>query len=229
MARALARALTGRPARTARKRGSRAAFAVDTIGANGIFRDSAWLTGGRAFGFGIGTMFAVVKTGGKQYKVAPDDVIKVEKLPAEAGAEVTLDQVLMVGDGDNVTVGAPTVAGATVTATVLEQTRGKKIIVFKKRRRQDSRVTKGPRQDLTVLRIGAISPDGKPAKKKAAAKKKPRRPPMPRPRPPPRRRATPTPQPRSKTWPIKKQVVAPVTAATARAGAWALKSSAARS
>ena len=58
-------------------------------------------------------MFAVVKTGGKQYKVAPDDVIKVEKLPVEAGAEVTLDQVLMVGDGDNVTVGAPTVAGAT--------------------------------------------------------------------------------------------------------------------
>ena len=162
----------GRPARTARERGSRAAFAVDTIGANGIFRDFAWLTGGRAFGFGIGTMFAVVKTGGKQYKVAPDDVIKVEKLPAEAGAEVTLDQVLMVGDGDNVTVGAPTVAGATVTATVLEQTRGKKIIVFKKRRRQDSRVTKGHRQDLTVLRIGAISPDGKPARKKAATKKK---------------------------------------------------------
>ncbi|MED5337432.1 MAG: 50S ribosomal protein L21, partial [Pseudomonadota bacterium] len=64
------------------------------------------------------------------------------------------------------------VAGATVTATVLEQTRGKKIIVFKKRRRQDSRVTKGHRQDLTVLRIGAISPDGKPAKKKAATKKK---------------------------------------------------------
>ena len=117
-------------------------------------------------------MFAVVKTGGKQYKVAPDDVIKVEKLPAEAGAEVTLDQVLMVGDGDNVTVGAPTVAGATVTATVLEQTRGKKIIVFKKRRRQDSRVTKGHRQDLTVLRIGAISPAGKPVKKKAATKKK---------------------------------------------------------
>ena len=117
-------------------------------------------------------MFAVVKTGGKQYKVAPDDVIKVEKLPAEAGTEVTLDQILMVGDGDNVKVGAPTVAGATVTATVLEQTRGKKIIVFKKRRRQDSRVTKGHRQDLTVLRIGAISPDGKPAKKKAATKKK---------------------------------------------------------
>ena len=117
-------------------------------------------------------MFAVVKTGGKQFKVAPNDVIKVEKLPADAGAEVTLDQVLMVGDGDKVTVGAPTVAGATVTATVLEQTRGKKIIVFKKRRRQDSRVTKGHRQAFTVLRIGAISPDGKPAKKKTAAKKK---------------------------------------------------------
>ena len=117
-------------------------------------------------------MFAVVKTGGKQYKVAPDDVIKVEKLGAEAGTEVTFDQVLMVGDGENVTVGAPTVAGAMVTATVLEQTRGKKINVFKKRRRQDSRVSKGHRQSLTVLRIGAISPNGKPARKKAAPKKK---------------------------------------------------------
>ena len=117
-------------------------------------------------------MFAVVKTGGKQYRINPQDVIKVEKLPAEVGAQITLDQVLLVGDGDSLTVGSPTVAGALVTATVLEQTRSEKIIVFKKRRRQDSRVTKGHRQDLTVLRIAAILPDGKPPRKKTTAKKK---------------------------------------------------------
>ena len=114
-------------------------------------------------------MFAVVKTGGKQYKVAPEDVIKVEKLPGEAGQEIELDQILMLGDDKGVTVGTPLVAGASVKATVLEQARGKKIIVFKKRRRQDSRVTKGHRQDLTVLRIGAISPAKKKAAKKPAA------------------------------------------------------------
>ena len=70
-------------------------------------------------------MFAVVKTGGKQYKVAPEDVIKVEKLPGEAGQEIELDQILMLGDDKGVTVGTPMVAGASVKATVLEQTRGK--------------------------------------------------------------------------------------------------------
>jgi large subunit ribosomal protein L21 len=98
-------------------------------------------------------MFAVIKTGGKQYKVAPNDVILVEKLPGLAGDTVTLDQVLMVGDK----VGAPLVAGASVTATLVEQTRGEKIIVFKKKRRQNYRRKKGHRQDLTVLRITGIN------------------------------------------------------------------------
>ena len=98
-------------------------------------------------------MFAVIQTGGKQYKVAPNDVILVEKLPGLAGDTVTLDQVLMVGDK----VGAPLVAGASVTATLVEQTRGEKIIVFKKKRRQNYRRKKGHRQDLTVLRITGIN------------------------------------------------------------------------
>ena len=98
-------------------------------------------------------MFAVIKTGGKQYKVAQNDVIRVEKLPGEAGATITLDQVLMVGDQ----VGTPVVPGAVVTATLVEQTRGDKIIVFKKRRRQNYRRKNGHRQDLTVLRITEIS------------------------------------------------------------------------
>jgi large subunit ribosomal protein L21 len=98
-------------------------------------------------------MFAVIKTGGKQYKVAPNDVIRVEKLPGQAGDTVTLDQVLMVDDK----VGAPTVAGASVTATLLEQTRGEKVIIFKKKRRQNYRRKKGHRQELTVLRITGIA------------------------------------------------------------------------
>ena len=102
---------------------------------------------------GIKVMFAVIKTGGKQYKVAPNDVIRVEKLPGQAGDTVTLDQVLM--DDDN--VGAPTVACASVTATLLEQTRGEKVIIFKKKRRQNYRRKKGHRQELTVLRITGIA------------------------------------------------------------------------
>lgn len=98
-------------------------------------------------------MFAVIQTGGKQYKVAKDDVIRVEKLAGEAGEQVVLDQVLMVGDK----IGAPTVAGASVTATVVAQARGPKLIVFKKRRRQNSRRKNGHRQDLTILRITDIA------------------------------------------------------------------------
>lgn len=101
-------------------------------------------------------MYAVVKTGGKQYKVQKDDVIRVEKLDAEAGKSVTLDEVLMVNDGKKSTIGAPLVSGAKVTAEVLEQTRGEKVIVFKKKRRQNYRRKKGHRQDLTVLRIKDI-------------------------------------------------------------------------
>jgi large subunit ribosomal protein L21 len=98
-------------------------------------------------------MFAVIKTGGKQYRVVSGDVIKVEKLEGEAGATIALDQVLMVGD----TIGTPLVAGATVSAEVIAQDRGPKVIIFKKKRRQNYRRKNGHRQDLTVLRITEIS------------------------------------------------------------------------
>ena len=101
-------------------------------------------------------MFAVIKTGGKQYKVAKDDVILVEKLEAEAGKEISLDHVLMIGDGANVTIGAPTVKGAAVSATVVEQTKGDKVIIFKKNRRHNYRRKRGHRQNLTVLKITNI-------------------------------------------------------------------------
>ncbi|MBO6783885.1 MAG: 50S ribosomal protein L21 [Alphaproteobacteria bacterium] len=115
-------------------------------------------------------MYAVIQTGGKQYRVANGDVITVEKLEGEAGSEVKLDNVLMVNDGDATKVGAPLVDGATVTAEVVEQTRGDKIVVFKKKRRKGYRRTQGHRQELTVLRVLDVT--GKPAKKKAAPKKK---------------------------------------------------------
>lgn len=101
-------------------------------------------------------MFAVVKTGGKQYKVAQGDIIQVEKLKAEAGESVELQDVFMVCDGDKVTVGTPAVAGAKVTAEVVAQERTGKLIVFKKRRRQNYRRKKHHRQEFTVLKITAI-------------------------------------------------------------------------
>jgi large subunit ribosomal protein L21 len=102
-------------------------------------------------------MFAVIKTGGKQYKVAKDDVLEIEKLDAEAGATVTFDDVLMLSGDAGTTVGTPVVAGASVTAEVVEQTRGPKVISFKKRRRQNSKRKRGHRQDLTRVKITAIS------------------------------------------------------------------------
>lgn len=102
-------------------------------------------------------MFAVIRTGGKQYKVANGDVIRVEKLAGEAGASITLDDVLMVSDGGNTTVGTPTVAGATVVAEVVAQDRNDKIIVFKKKRRQNYRRKNGHRQEVTVLRVTGIN------------------------------------------------------------------------
>ena len=101
-------------------------------------------------------MYAVLKTGGKQYKVAPNDVIMVEKLVADAGTYIEIDHVLMIGDDKTSTVGAPLIEGARVAAEVLEQKRGKKIIVFKKKRRQNYRRTIGHRQELTVLRITCL-------------------------------------------------------------------------
>jgi large subunit ribosomal protein L21 len=101
-------------------------------------------------------MYAILRTGGKQYRVAENDLIRVERLEANAGDTLTLDQVLMVG-GDSPRVGAPLVDCASVTATVVEQTRGDKIIIFKKKRRQNYRRKRGHRQDLTVLRITGIT------------------------------------------------------------------------
>jgi large subunit ribosomal protein L21 len=102
-------------------------------------------------------MFAVIKTGGKQYRVAKNDVLFVEKLPGEAGETVTFDEVLLVGGDGEPKVGAPLVSGARVEARVLEQMRSDKVIVFKKKRRKNYRRKKGHRQHLTVLRVTDIA------------------------------------------------------------------------
>ena len=121
-------------------------------------------------------MYALVKTGGKQYRVAKDDTILVERIAAEEGAEVILNDIVMLGDGDKVTIGTPTVDGAAVSATVVRQTRGPKIIIFRRKRRKNHRRTQGHRQDLTLLKINDIAEDAKkltpakPAAKKAAPK-----------------------------------------------------------
>ncbi|OYU69013.1 MAG: 50S ribosomal protein L21 [Alphaproteobacteria bacterium PA2] len=109
-------------------------------------------------------MYAVIKTGGKQYRVQPGDVMVVEKLDGEPGANVAFGEVLMLGDGDAVTLGEPTVAGATVNATLVETRKGEKVKIFKKIRRQGYRRTKGHRQTETVLRVTAIEGAGKSAK-----------------------------------------------------------------
>ena len=117
-------------------------------------------------------MYALVRTGGKQYRVAKDDTILVERIAADEGAEVILDDVVMLGDGDKVTIGTPRVEGAAVSATVVRQTRGPKIIIFRRKRRKNHRRTQGHRQDLTLLKINAIAEDGKSLKPKAAPAKK---------------------------------------------------------
>jgi large subunit ribosomal protein L21 len=118
-------------------------------------------------------MYAVIKSGGKQYRVAPDQVLTVEKLDGEAGDIVAFEEVLMVGNGAAAQLGAPLVAGATVAAEVLEQGRGPKIIVFKKKRRKNQRSRNGHRQEHTVLRITEILTDGKKPSKAAAKKPAP--------------------------------------------------------
>ena len=106
-------------------------------------------------------MYAVIRTGGKQYRVAPNDVLKIEKLPGEAGETITFTDVLAVGSAaGGTTLGTPVVAGATVTATVIAQDRLDKIIIFKKRRRQNSRRKNGHRQHVTVVRVAGITADG---------------------------------------------------------------------
>jgi large subunit ribosomal protein L21 len=101
-------------------------------------------------------MYAVVKTGGKQYRVAPGEKLKVEQIPADVGAEVVLDQVLLVGEGESVRLGKPTVAGAAVKATVVAHGRGDKVRIFKMRRRKNYRKTQGHRQNYTELKIESI-------------------------------------------------------------------------
>lgn len=102
-------------------------------------------------------MFAVIKTGGKQYQVAADDVISIDKLEGEAGTKIEFTEVLVVGEGANAQIGAPFVMGAIVTAEVVEQGRKRKTISFVKRRRQNSKRKKGHRQHFTKVRIIAIA------------------------------------------------------------------------
>lgn len=101
-------------------------------------------------------MYAVIKTGGKQYRVAPDDVLTIEKLDGDHGSTIEFTEVLMVANGGDPKIGKPTVAGAKVVAELVEQTRGPKLIAFKKRRRKNSRRKRGHRQDLTTVRIKTI-------------------------------------------------------------------------
>jgi large subunit ribosomal protein L21 len=115
-------------------------------------------------------MFAVIKSGGKQYRVSAEEIVTVEKLAGEAGDMIEFTDVLMVGEGDSATFGAPLVADAMVTGEVVAQMRGPKVISFKKRRRQNSKRTRGHRQWLTTVRIAEILTDGAKPSKKAAPK-----------------------------------------------------------
>jgi large subunit ribosomal protein L21 len=101
-------------------------------------------------------MYAVIRTGGKQYKVAANDVIKVERLAGEAGETVRFAEVLMVGEGEQATLGTPLVAGASVAATLMEHIKDDKVLVFKKKRRHNYRRKRGHRQGLSVLRVTEI-------------------------------------------------------------------------
>ena len=116
-------------------------------------------------------MFAVIKSGGKQYRVIAEDVLTLEKIGGEAGEIIQFTDVLMVGGDSGVTVGSPLVDGAMVTAEIVTQGRGKKVIAFKKRRRQNSRRKQGHRQHLTTVRISEILTEGAKPSKKPAAKK----------------------------------------------------------
>ena len=113
-------------------------------------------------------MYAVVKTGGKQYRVSKDDTIMVESIKAEAGTTVFLDDVMMLDNDGSVTIGTPRVEGAIVSAEVVKQARGPKLIIFRRKRRKNHRRIQGHRQDLTLLKILDISPDGKVVAKKPA-------------------------------------------------------------
>ncbi len=115
-------------------------------------------------------MYAVIKTGGKQYKVEAGATLKVEKLLGEVGSKVVIDKVLMIADGENTTIGAPLIAGATVNATVVSHGRADKVMIFKFRRRKHYRKTQGHRQSFTEIQIGEILAAGMASSKSAAAK-----------------------------------------------------------
>ena len=114
-------------------------------------------------------MFAVIKTGGLQYRVAEEDVLQIGRIEGEAGQIIQLDHVLMLG-GDSVIVGAPQVAGASVAVEIMQQSRGPKVIAFKKRRRKNSRRKRGHRQDYTMIRVSEILADGKAPSKAATGR-----------------------------------------------------------
>jgi large subunit ribosomal protein L21 len=120
-------------------------------------------------------MFAVIRTGGKQYKVAPDDVIAIERIVGDPGAEIELGEVLMLGDGASLTMGTPLVEGARVAATVLDQNKADKVIIFKKKRRQGYHRLKGHRQLQTVLRITEILAAGQQRSAQPAKAAKPKK------------------------------------------------------
>jgi large subunit ribosomal protein L21 len=153
-------------------------------------------------------MFAVIKTGGKQYRVAAQDLLQIEKVVGDAGDVIEFNEVLMVGEGADATVGAPFVDGALVTAEVVEQGRARKVIAFKKRRRQNSKRTRGHRQHLTTVRISEILTGGAKPSKKAAAKK-------PAPAEEETKAAAPKAEaPKAEAKPAKKEAAAPAAAAT---------------
>lgn len=102
-------------------------------------------------------MYAVIKTGGKQYRVVAGEKLKIEQIPAEVGTEITIDQILMVGEGETVSIGAPLVTGASVKATVLAQGRHDKIKIFKMRRRKHYQKHQGHRQNYTEIQVDAIA------------------------------------------------------------------------
>ncbi len=115
-------------------------------------------------------MYAVIKTGGKQYKVAAGEKLKIEKLAGDVGSKVVIDKVLMINDGENTTIGAPLIAGATVNATVLSHGRADKVMIFKFRRRKHYRKTQGHRQSFTEILINDVNGKGAVVAKPAAAK-----------------------------------------------------------
>ncbi len=120
-------------------------------------------------------MFAVIRTGGKQYRVAPNDIIEIERIAGEPGDIIELGEVLLLGGDSGPKTGSPTIAGALVAAELVEQTRGDKIIVFKKKRRKGYRRTRGHRQDLTMLRITEILTDGKKPSQTKVARPEPKK------------------------------------------------------